>query len=283
MNRIPIGLISIFAIVWAGQFGLSGVPVNWWIWSACLIFAVGSLYWMHRIAYHAPILEALNSVQNSPDNSDKNAASQFISLIEMSIISHGLPMILLGFSGPHVLLCMLVAFAILMWFNIEIIGSIGRFGKAQIAPQFNEFCCDSEVRNLGRNDVGFISTRDQIVARNLADVKMVKSNLTPENVSEKPSSQEGENSKFCGRIRWGEMTDRNVPSCSSNLWNRTEIENRHLIRNQNEKFGSILKHLGRIHLELLQDVLSARFSVAELTLDAKKMSAFKPNYQNVWI
>lgn len=178
LNRTLFGLVVIFAFVWAEPFAITAIPVTWWSWIICLILADLTYYWMHRIEHRVRFFWALHSVHHSSEEYDLSTSLRIFWLIDLSIVFFFLPLVIVGFSAPQVLICMLTIFTYMIWVHTEKIGSMGWFDKVFSSPSVHRVHHGSNPQYLDKNYAGILLLWDRLFGTYEPEVEKVKYGLT---------------------------------------------------------------------------------------------------------
>ena len=178
LSRTFIGLVVIYGFALAEPYAFLEIPVTWWSWIACLIWADFTYYWMHRCEHRVRLFWALHSVHHSSEEYDLSTSLRIFWLIDCSIVFFYLPMIFLGFSAPQVLVCMVMVFTYMIWVHTEKIGSLGWLDKVVSTPSVHRVHHGSNPQYVDKNYAGILLVWDRIFGTYEPEVEKVRYGLT---------------------------------------------------------------------------------------------------------
>lgn len=177
LQRTIYGLVVIAGFAYIEQFALFDIPITPLTWVICLLGADLTYYWMHRIEHRVRFFWALHSVHHSSEEYDLTTSMRIFWLIDVTIVFFFVPMVLIGFSGPQVLVCMLIVFTYMIWVHTEKIGKLGWFDKIFSSPSVHRVHHGSNPQYLDKNYAGILVIWDRIFGTYEPEIEKVRYGL----------------------------------------------------------------------------------------------------------
>lgn len=178
LERIGFGVIFIIALALFVPFAAFTIPDAWWGWALAFAVTDFTYYWMHRIEHETRILWANHSVHHSSSEFNLTTALR-LSWIESAIEwVFFVPMILVGFSVPQVLICLVIVLEYQTWIHTEKIGKLGFLDKIFNTPSVHRVHHSSNRRFLDKNYGGILIIWDRLFGTYQAEDEVVEYGLT---------------------------------------------------------------------------------------------------------
>ncbi len=178
LQRTFYGLVVIAGFAWLEPYALIQIPVTGWTWVLCLLATDFTYYWMHRTEHRVRFFWALHSVHHSSEEYDLSTSLRIFWLIDLTIVFFFIPLVLIGFSGPQVLVCMLIVFTYMIWVHTDKIGKLGWFDRVFSSPSVHRVHHGSNPQYLDKNYAGILVIWDRLFGTYEPEVETVQYGLT---------------------------------------------------------------------------------------------------------
>ncbi|MFK8015725.1 MAG: sterol desaturase family protein [Gammaproteobacteria bacterium] len=165
-------VVSVFALL--EPFALVDIPITAWSWVLCLLAADFTYYWMHRAEHRVRLFWALHSVHHSSEEYDLSTSLRIFWLIDFSIVLFFAPLVLIGFSGPQVLGCMVVVFTYMIWVHTQRIGKLGWFDRFFSSPSVHRVHHGRNSQYIDKNYAGIFLIWDRLFGTHEPEVEPVR-------------------------------------------------------------------------------------------------------------
>lgn len=178
LQRTIYGLVVVAGFAWLEPYALFDIAATPMSWVLCLLATDFSYYWMHRTEHRVRFFWALHSVHHSSEEYDLSTSMRIFWLIDLTIVFFFLPLILIGFSGPQVLVCMIIVFTYMIWVHTEKIGKLGWFDKIFSSPSVHRVHHGANDQYLDKNYAGILVIWDRMFGTYEPEVEKVRYGLT---------------------------------------------------------------------------------------------------------
>jgi len=174
LQKTAYGLVAIAGFAWLEPFALLDIPLEPWSWVLCLLATDMTYYWMHRAEHRVRILWALHSVHHSSEEYDLSTSLRIFWFIDFTIVLFFVPLVLIGFSGPQVLACMLIVFTYMIWVHTEKIGKLGWFDRIFSSPSVHRVHHGNNEQYIDKNYAGILVIWDRMFGTYEPEVEKVR-------------------------------------------------------------------------------------------------------------
>ena len=162
LERTAYGAVFIIALAIAESFVPYRLPVNLWSWTAAILLADFTYYWMHRFEHEIRALWAYHSVHHSSPELNLTTAFRLAwveGLVEWVFF---LPMLLLGFDLVQTLIAIFAVVAYQTWIHTQKIGRLGCLDKVFNTPSVHRVHHGSNPEYLDKNYGGILILWDRM-------------------------------------------------------------------------------------------------------------------------
>ena len=178
LERTVYSLVVVIGFILVTPYALFEIPVTFGTWILCLIATDFCYYWMHRTEHRVRFFWALHSVHHSSEEYDLSTSFRIFWLIDLSLVFFFIPLVLIGFSGPQVLVCMVAVFTYMIWVHTEKIGKLGWFDKVFSSPSVHRVHHGSNPQYLDKNYAGIFLIWDRLFGTYEPEGEKVRYGLT---------------------------------------------------------------------------------------------------------
>lgn len=170
-----IFVIAAFTIEWVVPYQ---IPHTWWSWILAILFADLTYYWMHRLEHEIRGLWTYHSVHHSSPEYNLTTSLRLAwveGLVEWVFL---IPMLLLGFSAPQVLIALFIVIVYQTWIHTEKIGKLGWLDRIFNTPSVHRVHHGSNGYCLDKNYGGILIVWDRLFGTYQAEKETVIYGLT---------------------------------------------------------------------------------------------------------
>jgi len=178
LEFVGVGLLFILGVFFVEYFIPYQLPITWWSWVLAIVFADLTYYWMHRIEHEIRFFWTYHSVHHSSTEYNLTTSLRLAwveVLIEWLFL---IPMLLLGFSAPQIIIALYIVVVYQTWIHTEKIGKLGWVDRVFNTPSVHRVHHGSNKYCLDKNYGGIFIVWDRIFGTYQAEDEKVIYGIT---------------------------------------------------------------------------------------------------------